>query len=71
MNIDFAPLLALVGILLPIGFVYVILFFQSRHLDYGHPKLPATAGNELPHERAELSRAEKIQAVRLMKHWLF
>lgn len=71
MNIDWAPLLAILGIVMPIGMVYVILFIQSRHLDGCQPKELATTGDELQHERSELSCAEKKQAVRFMRHWLF
>ena len=64
------PLLAILGIVVPLGVAYVILFFQSRHLDYGHPKVPATTRDEPQQEKAELSRAEKKQVARLMMYWL-
>ena len=71
MDIVFDSSLALLAIIVPLGVAYIVLFFQSRYPDYGYPKALATTGDELQHERSELSRAEKRQAVRLMKHWLF
>ena len=70
MNTGWDPLLAIIGIVVPLGVAYVILFFQSRHLDYGHPKEPATTRDEPQQENTELSRAEKKQAARLMMYWL-
>ncbi len=71
MNTIFDPMLAILGILIPLGVAYVILFIQSRYLDYGYPNVPATTRDEQRQEEVELSRAEKKQAARLMTHWLF
>ena len=71
MDIVLDPMLAILGIFIPLGLAYVILFFQSRHLDYGHPKVPATTRDEPQQEKAELSRAERKQTARLMMYWLF
>ncbi len=70
MDTVWVPLLAIIGIVVPLGVAYVILFFQSRNLDYGHPKVPATIRDEPQQKKAELSRAEKKQAARLMMYWL-
>jgi hypothetical protein len=63
-------MLAILGIVIPLGLAYAILFQQSRQLDYGYPKVPATTRVEQRQEEVELSSAEKKQVVRLMKHWL-
>jgi len=67
----FDPMLAILGIFIPLGVAYVILFFQSRNLDYGRTKVPARICGEPRKKNVELSGAEKKQAARLMKHWLF
>jgi hypothetical protein len=65
------PMIAFLGILLPLGLAYVILFFQSRNLDYCRTKVPAKTRDDPQQVKAELSGAEKKQASRLMMYWLF
>ena len=71
MDTMFDPIIAILGIFIPLGVAYSILFFHSRHLDYGHPKVSAATDDVVSREATELSCAEKKQAARLMMYWLF
>jgi hypothetical protein len=57
------PLLALLGIVIPLGLAYLMLLFQACNPDCGRRKAPAIC-DEQRQEGMELSRAEEKNAAR-------
>ena len=69
MDIALDPLLAILGIFIPLGLVYVILLFQSHAPDYAHRKVLDKRA-ELQREGTELTCSEKKLVAQLMRYWL-
>ncbi len=62
MNIVLDPLIAFLGVVVPIGLAYIILLLQSRKPCSGDRRTSASACNELLQKRTKESCAEENRA---------